>query len=163
MAYYAFDNAVLWAAFHAYGNPPPLGVIVMGYLVGSLAAAAPVPGGVGAVEGGLIGALVLYGAPAAPAAGAVLLYRGISLGLALALGATAWAIKRVPGAAPPRTGRDRASRLSASRHSIMLRNISSEQSAPHLPLGTKPDDAAATTPISLQVHAGPRHSGRLRR
>lgn len=41
VAYYAFDNAVLWAAFRAYGNAPPLGVIVMGYLVGSLAAAAP--------------------------------------------------------------------------------------------------------------------------
>jgi hypothetical protein len=41
LAYYVFDNAVLWAAFRAYGNAPPLGVIVMGYLVGSLATAAP--------------------------------------------------------------------------------------------------------------------------
>ena len=32
VAYYAFDNAVLWAAFHAFGNPPAIGVIVMGYL-----------------------------------------------------------------------------------------------------------------------------------
>jgi uncharacterized protein (TIRG00374 family) len=81
---------VLWAAFHAYGRVPPLGVVVMGYLVGSIAAALPVPAGVGAVDGGLIGGLVLYGAPAAPAAAAVLLYRGISLSVPVVLGAIAW-------------------------------------------------------------------------
>lgn len=100
VAYYAFDNAVLWAAFRAYGGTPPLGVIVMGYLVGSLAAAAPIPAGLGVLEGGLIGALVLYGAPLGPAAGAVLLYRAISLGLAVALSATSWAVgrpQRTPG------------------------------------------------------------------
>ena len=100
LAYYAFDNAVLWAAFRAYGSPPPIGVIVMGYLVGSLGGVVPTPAGLGAVEGGLIGALVFYGAPAAPAAGAVLLYRGLSLGLAVSLGGGAWAAGR-----PPRTAR----------------------------------------------------------
>jgi uncharacterized membrane protein YbhN (UPF0104 family) len=89
VAYYTFDNAVLWAAFHAYGRTPALGVVVMGYLVGSLGSALPLPAGLGAA-GGLIGALVLYGAPAAPAAAAVLLYRGISLFLPLVLGAIAW-------------------------------------------------------------------------
>jgi uncharacterized membrane protein YbhN (UPF0104 family) len=64
----------------------------MGYLVGSLGAALPMPAGLGAVEGGLIGALVLYGAPAGPAAGAVLLYRGVSLLLPVALSACAWAL-----------------------------------------------------------------------
>jgi uncharacterized membrane protein YbhN (UPF0104 family) len=87
LAYYAFDNAVLWAAFHAYGHAPQIGVVVMGYLVGSLAGALPIPAGVGVLEGGLIGALVLYGAPAAPTAAAVLLYRGISLSVPIALGA----------------------------------------------------------------------------
>jgi uncharacterized membrane protein YbhN (UPF0104 family) len=92
VGYYAFDNAVLWAAFHAYGRTPAISVIAMGYLVGSLGTIVPLPGGVGAVEGGLIGALVLYGAPAAPAAGAVLLYRGISLSLQVGLGAVAWGV-----------------------------------------------------------------------
>jgi uncharacterized membrane protein YbhN (UPF0104 family) len=86
LAYYAFDNAVLWAAFHAYGRAPEIGVVVMGYLVGSLAGAVPIPAGLGVLEGGLIGALVLYGAPAAPAAAAVLLYRGISLSVPIVLG-----------------------------------------------------------------------------
>jgi uncharacterized membrane protein YbhN (UPF0104 family) len=90
LAYSAFDLAVLWAAFHAYGHTPPLGVIGMGYLVGSLAGALPLPAGLGAVDGGLIGALALYGAPVVPAAAAVLLYRGISLSLPIALGAVGW-------------------------------------------------------------------------
>jgi uncharacterized membrane protein YbhN (UPF0104 family) len=90
VAYYAFDNAVLWAAFHAFGHPPAIGVIVMGYLVGSLAGALPLPGGLGAVDGGLIGALVLYGSPAPSAAAAVLLYRSLSLALPAALGAIGW-------------------------------------------------------------------------
>jgi uncharacterized membrane protein YbhN (UPF0104 family) len=92
VGYYAFDNAVLWAAFHAYGHAPSPSVIVMGYLVGSLGSAAPVPAGLGAVEGGLIGALVLYGAPAGPTAAAVLLYRGVSLLLPVTLSACAWAV-----------------------------------------------------------------------
>jgi uncharacterized membrane protein YbhN (UPF0104 family) len=92
VGYYAFDNAVLWAAFQAYGRGPAISVIVMGYLVGSLGALLPLPAGIGGVEGGLIGALVLFGAPAAPAAGAVLLYRGISLSLQVGLGALAWGL-----------------------------------------------------------------------
>lgn len=108
VAYYAFDNAVLWAAFRAYGNAPPLGAILMGYLVGSLAAAIPIPAGLGAVEGGLIGALVLYGTPVASAAAAVLLYRGISLGLAVILSATAWSVRRPSRTPRPRTRRTRS-------------------------------------------------------
>jgi uncharacterized membrane protein YbhN (UPF0104 family) len=92
LGYYVFDNAVLWAAFHAHGWSPPVSVLVMGYVVGSLGSAVPLPGGIGAVEGGLIGALVLYGAPAAPAASAVLLYRGVSALMPGAFGACAWAL-----------------------------------------------------------------------
>jgi uncharacterized membrane protein YbhN (UPF0104 family) len=102
LAYYAFDNAVLWTAFHAYGHAPQIGVVVMGYLVGSLAGALPIPAGLGVLEGGLIGALVLYGAPAAPAAAAVLLYRGISLSVPIALGALGCA--RRPRSRPLRVG-----------------------------------------------------------
>jgi uncharacterized membrane protein YbhN (UPF0104 family) len=90
LAYYACDNAVLWATFHAYGPTPPVSIIVMGYLVGSLAGALPLPAGLGLAEGGMIGALVLYGAPAAPAAGAVLLYRAVSVLLPVILGSLAW-------------------------------------------------------------------------
>jgi uncharacterized membrane protein YbhN (UPF0104 family) len=90
VAYYAFDNAVLWAAFHALGHTPALSIIVMGYVVGSIATALPLPAGLGAVDAGLIGALILYGSPAAPAAAAVLLYRAISLSVPVVLGAVGW-------------------------------------------------------------------------
>lgn len=90
IAYTGFDAAVLWAAFHAFGHTPPIAAIAMGYLIGSLAGALPLPAGLGAVDGGLIGALALYGAPIAPSAGAVLLYRGVSLALPATLGAIGW-------------------------------------------------------------------------
>ena len=94
LAYYAFDNAVLWAAFRAFGHPPALSVVVMGYVVGSIAGALPLPAGLGALDAGLIGALILYGAPAAPTAAAVLLYRGISLSVPVALGAVGWTCRQ---------------------------------------------------------------------
>jgi uncharacterized membrane protein YbhN (UPF0104 family) len=115
LAYYAFDNAVLWAAFHAYGRAPAVGVLAMGYLVGSLGAALPIPAGIGAAEGGLIGALVLYGAPVAAATAAVLLYRGVSLLIAVPLGTLAWAprpLAKLPVLTwrPPRLRRTRPRR-----------------------------------------------------
>jgi uncharacterized membrane protein YbhN (UPF0104 family) len=85
--YYAADNAVLWATFRAFGHAdPPIATFAMAYLIGSAAGSLPVPGGIGVVEGGMIGALVLYGAPAVCAGIAVLAYRAVSTGLPLALG-----------------------------------------------------------------------------
>jgi uncharacterized membrane protein YbhN (UPF0104 family) len=72
----------------------------MGYLVGSLAGALPLPAGLGAVDGGMIGALVLYGAPVLPAAAAVLLFRGITLVLPAVLGALAWTWRPTPQRTP---------------------------------------------------------------
>jgi uncharacterized membrane protein YbhN (UPF0104 family) len=110
-AYYAADNAVLWAAFRAFGRThPSIVVFAMAYLVGSAASSLPVPGGIGVVEGGMIGALVLYGAPAACAAIAVVTYRAVSTGLPLALGGVALLrlCRRLsPQSAPSRTNTTR--------------------------------------------------------
>ncbi len=123
LAYYLCDNAVLWAAFHAYGHAPAVSVVMMGYLVGSLGAVVPLPAGIGAVEGGLFGALVLYGAPAAPAAVAVLLYRGVSVALPVTFSALTWA------RAPARLLRARrARRLEASR--VIDLNLSPDAARP---------------------------------
>lgn len=73
--YWAFDNAVLWAAFGAFHLSPPLSVVLMAYLLGQLGGLIPIPGGIGGLDGGLIGALVLYGVPAAGATAAVFAYR----------------------------------------------------------------------------------------
>jgi uncharacterized membrane protein YbhN (UPF0104 family) len=90
VSYYAFDNAVLWATFKAFGHAdPPIATLVMAYLIGSTAGSLPVPAGIGVVEGGMIGSFLLYGAPAICAGLAVLAYRAVSTGLPLALGGVA--------------------------------------------------------------------------
>jgi uncharacterized membrane protein YbhN (UPF0104 family) len=99
IGYWAFDNAVLWATFHAFGLSPPLTVILMGYLIGQLGGLLPIPGGIGGIDGGLIGTLIVYGAPAAGTAAAVLGYRVILFWLPLIAGAVAFASLRrdMPG------------------------------------------------------------------
>ncbi len=59
--------------------PPPPAALILGYTIGYLANTLPVPGGVGVLDAGLIGALLLYGAEPAPAAAAVLAYHAIAL------------------------------------------------------------------------------------
>ena len=56
IAYWGFNIATLWACFHAFGDPPPWRVIVMAYFVGFLGNLLPLPGGIGGVDGGMIGA-----------------------------------------------------------------------------------------------------------
>lgn len=90
VGYWAFDNAVLWAAFQAVGVSVPITVLLMGYLIGQLGGLIPIPGGVGSIDVGLIGALIVYGAPAAGAAAAVLAYRVILFWLPLVVGAVAF-------------------------------------------------------------------------
>jgi uncharacterized membrane protein YbhN (UPF0104 family) len=94
IGYWAFDNAVLWATFHAVGLSPPLTVILMGYLIGQLGGLLPLPGGIGGIDGGLIGTLIVYGAPAAGTAAAVLGYRVILFWLPLIAGGLAFAALR---------------------------------------------------------------------
>jgi uncharacterized membrane protein YbhN (UPF0104 family) len=91
VGYWAFDNAVLWATFHAFGISLPLTVVLMGYLIGQLGGLLPIPGGVGGIDAGLIGTLIVYGAPAAGTAAAVLAYRVILFWLPLLAGAVAFA------------------------------------------------------------------------
>jgi uncharacterized protein (TIRG00374 family) len=99
IGYWAFDNAVLWATFHAFGLSPPITVILMGYLIGQLGGLLPIPGGVGGITGGLIGTLVVYGTPAAGTAAAVLAYQLILFWLPLIVGGIAFSMLRrdMPG------------------------------------------------------------------
>jgi uncharacterized protein (TIRG00374 family) len=88
--YWAFDNAVLWATFKAFGSSPPITVILMGYLIGQLGGLLPIPGGIGGIDGGLFGTLVVYGTPAAATAAAILAYRVILFWLPLIIGSVAF-------------------------------------------------------------------------
>lgn len=90
LGYWAFDNAVLWATFEAFGYSPPITVILMGYLIGQLGGLLPLPGGLGGIDGGLIGTLIVFGTPAAVTAAAVLVYRVILFWLPLLVGAVAF-------------------------------------------------------------------------
>src|SRR4051812_1675046 len=94
IGYWAFDNFVLWATFHAFGASPPIMVILLGYLIGQLGGALPLPGGIGGIDLGLIGTLIVYGAPAAETAAAVLAYRIILFWLPLAVGGIAFGLLR---------------------------------------------------------------------
>jgi uncharacterized membrane protein YbhN (UPF0104 family) len=122
IGYWAWDNAVLWATFHAVGADVPLSIILMGYLIGQLGGLLPIPGGIGGIDGGLIGTLVVYGAPAGATAAAVLLYRVILFWLPLLTGAVALASlrralaedKRADLCAPPITEVANAGELKAT-------------------------------------------------
>jgi uncharacterized protein (TIRG00374 family) len=94
LGYWAFDNAVLWACFRAVGESPALTLVLMGYLLGQLGGLLPIPGGIGGIDGGLIGALIVFGLPAAATAAAVLAYRLILFWIPLLLGAAAFAALR---------------------------------------------------------------------
>jgi len=94
VGYLAFDVMVLWATFNAFGSAPTLAIVWMGYLVGELGGLVPLPGGLGGVELGLVGMLVLYHVPVGAATAAVLGYRAVALVVPAALGAVAFALLR---------------------------------------------------------------------
>ncbi len=92
--YLAFDVMILWVCFRAFGAAPALAIVWMGYLIGELGGLVPVPGGIGGVDLGLIGTLVLYNVPLGAATAAVLAYRALALVVPAAFGAIAFAMLR---------------------------------------------------------------------
>ncbi len=90
IAYWGFNIAVLWASFHAFGDPPPWPVIVMAYFVGFLGNLLPLPGGIGGVDGGMIGAFAAFSVPLGLAVPAVLAYRIFAFWLPTIPGAIAY-------------------------------------------------------------------------
>jgi uncharacterized membrane protein YbhN (UPF0104 family) len=91
LGYWAFDNLVLWACFRGFGVHVALTVVLMGYLIGQLGGLLPIPGGLGGVEGGLVGTLVVYGVSLRDAVAAVLAYRVIQFWIPLLLALPAFA------------------------------------------------------------------------
>jgi uncharacterized membrane protein YbhN (UPF0104 family) len=89
-AWWGFDICVLWACFHAFGSAPPFTVILMAYFLGMVGNLLPLPGGLGGVEGGMIGAFAAFGVNLDQAVLAVLAYRAISFWLPTLPGAIAY-------------------------------------------------------------------------
>jgi len=125
LGWWGFDIAVLWACFHAFGSAPPQAVIVLAYFVGMLGNALPLPGGIGGVDGGMIGAFTAFGVDVEASVVAVLAYRAFAFWLPTLPGTVAYfqlrgTVQRwrtSPGRAEPligharSTGTRRSSRL----------------------------------------------------
>ncbi|MGH2927975.1 MAG: lysylphosphatidylglycerol synthase transmembrane domain-containing protein [Solirubrobacteraceae bacterium] len=78
LGYLGFDVAVLWVALNAQGHAPSVAVVVLAYSIGYAANSLPVPGGIGVLDAGLTGALVLYGVSPVNAAAAVIVYHAVA-------------------------------------------------------------------------------------
>ena len=82
----------LWASVEAFGGDTTFVTVTVVTMVGgTLASAAPTPGGVGAVEAALIGGLAAFGVPAATGVPSVLLYRVLTCWLPVFIG---WPVMR---------------------------------------------------------------------
>jgi uncharacterized protein (TIRG00374 family) len=90
IAFWFFNIAILWASFHAFGHAPSIWVIAMGYWVGMLGNLLPLPGGIGGVDGGMIGAFTAFGVDFGLATVAVLVYRAFAFWLPTIPGAIAY-------------------------------------------------------------------------
>jgi uncharacterized membrane protein YbhN (UPF0104 family) len=87
-ACWAFDIAVLATMLHAFGVRMPLAALVLAYFLGTMFNVVPLPG---SLSGGLVGALIALGSPAAAALAAVLAYRALAVWLPAAPGLAALA------------------------------------------------------------------------
>jgi uncharacterized membrane protein YbhN (UPF0104 family) len=93
-AYLLCDIGVLWVSLRALGQEPPFAAVVLAYQIGYLTNIIPIPGGVGVLDAGLLGMLVLCGIKPTPAAAAVLIYHAIALTVPLVIGTAAFVLVR---------------------------------------------------------------------
>jgi uncharacterized protein (TIRG00374 family) len=90
LGWWGFNVGVLWASCKAFGHAPPIAVVIQAYFVGLLANLLPLPGGIGGVDGGMIGALIAFDVDPGVAVVAVLVYRGFAFWLPTLPGAIAY-------------------------------------------------------------------------
>jgi uncharacterized membrane protein YbhN (UPF0104 family) len=79
IGYLWFDIAVLCACLAAAGQMPPLTAVILAYQISYISNFIPVPGGIGVLDGSMIGMLVLYGVGGTVATAATLVYHAIAL------------------------------------------------------------------------------------
>jgi uncharacterized protein (TIRG00374 family) len=112
VGFWGANIAILWASFHAFDVSVPLGVVIQGFFLGMLANLFPfAPGGVGAVDAGMIGAFVVFGLPSAEVFAAVLTYRVIAFWLPIPPGIVAFFQLRRTVSRWEREGRERPRRI----------------------------------------------------
>jgi len=90
LGWWGFNVGVLYASFEAFGQAPPVAVVVEAYVVGMLANLLPLPGGIGGVDAGMIGTFVAFGTGSSLALISVLSYRLFAFWLPSLPGAIAY-------------------------------------------------------------------------
>jgi uncharacterized membrane protein YbhN (UPF0104 family) len=83
---------VLWLSLLAVHEHLPFAVVAMGYLIGQFAQVIPIPGGIGAMDAGITGALVLYGGTSSISAAGELISHALGLLVPVVLGAVAFGL-----------------------------------------------------------------------
>jgi uncharacterized membrane protein YbhN (UPF0104 family) len=151
VGYLFFDIAVLWTTFTAVGHAPTPPELILGYTIGYLANSVPVPGGIGVLDAGLAGALLLYGASPAHVVAAVLVYHAIAFWLPSLGGALAYAWLR-PRLLRNATSSEQApvpqtTTLKGSADDITRFAHQTNQQR----LGRVPDQRAGTRPVSRNL------------
>jgi uncharacterized protein (TIRG00374 family) len=93
--YWAADVVVLDACFRAFDADIALGVLILGYFLGHIGNLLPLPGGIGGVEGGMVGVFVACGVPLSVAIVGTIAYQVISTWLPVVPGLGAyWSLRR---------------------------------------------------------------------
>jgi uncharacterized membrane protein YbhN (UPF0104 family) len=115
VGYLWFDIGVLLACFAAAHVYPSLIAVVLAYQIAYLSNIVPVPGGIGVLDGSLVGALVLYGASATTATAAALVYHAIALWVPALWGTLAFLILRRTRRQPLKLRPTRAERKAIRR------------------------------------------------
>jgi len=88
IGFWAAQIGILWASFKAFGVSVPLAVVVQAFFVGMFANLIPLPGGVGGVDAGMLGAFALFDVHNIFAA--ILLYRIMAFWLPIPPGVVAF-------------------------------------------------------------------------
>jgi uncharacterized membrane protein YbhN (UPF0104 family) len=119
LLWWAGDVAVLDVCFRAFGQAPALGVLILGYFLGHIGNLLPVPGGIGGVEGGMVGVFVACGMPISLAIVGTIAYQLVSTWLPVAPGLAAyWSLRRRIARWREEDGvSDEAAAVRAPRHS----------------------------------------------
>jgi uncharacterized membrane protein YbhN (UPF0104 family) len=96
IGWWSLNIGVLYACFEAFGDAPPLAVLIQAFFVGMLGNLLPLPGGIGGVDGGMAGAFIAFGIAGNLALLAVLSYRLIAFWLPTIPGIVAyWQLRAV--------------------------------------------------------------------
>jgi uncharacterized protein (TIRG00374 family) len=107
IGFWAAQIGILWASFKAFGVDVALAVVVQGFFVGMFANLIPLPGGVGAVDAGMLGAFALF--DVSHIFPAILLYRILAFWLPIPPGVVAFfqlrkTVQRWEAERPPMPG-----------------------------------------------------------